>query len=149
MAKFMSRVAKMHLWSAVYCCVLISLNWYWKTDYARTNGVTSETMVWVGGAFFISVSVVVVLGWRALKHARWRLEQGVQGPEGRWSESWSVLLYALPLLWQRVSTSSWRAPDGAMATSSGGFGHTLSSTVFLLAVAGLLLAQMKNRLSTR
>jgi hypothetical protein len=143
----MSRIAKLHLWSALYCCVLISLNWFWRTDYARTNGLTSETIGLVGGAFLISLMVVVVLGWRALKLARWRLEQGEKVRDGRWIESWSVVLYALPLLWHHVSTSNWTAPDGALATSSGGFGHPLSSTVFLLAIAGLMLAQIRDRLS--
>ena len=144
----MSRIAKLHLWSALYCCVLISLNWFWRTDYTRTNGLTSETIGLVGGAFFISLLVAVILALRALKLARWRLEQGEKVRDGRWIESWSVLLYALPLLWRQVSTSSWRAPDGALATSSGGFGHPLSSTVFLLAIAGLVLAQIKDRLSS-
>lgn len=145
----MSRFAKIHLWSAIYCGVLISLNWFWKTDYARAVGVTSEATELVGGAFLISVAVVVSLGWRVWNLVRAHLEQGDKVCAGRWIESWSVIIYALPLLWHQVSTSSWRAPDGALATSTGGFGNALSPTIFLLAIAGLVLAQIKNRLSAR
>lgn len=145
----MSRIAKLHLFSALYCGILIALNWSRTTQYARSEGVTSESVAPVALALILSMLVVVVLGWRVLRIVRDRLETGASVPPGRWIESWSVLIYALPLLWQNIRGSSWRMADGTIATTIGGFGSSLSTWVFLFAVAGLLLAQVEARLATR
>ena len=145
----MNRFFKLHVQSAFYCGVLISLNWYRTTHYARGDGVTSESILPVALALLLSVAIVVALAWRIAKRARWRLEGGERVRPGRWIESWSVAIYALPLLWQHITTASWKEPDGALATSVGGYGHALSSWIFLFAIGGLLLAQIGNRLSER
>lgn len=145
----MRRLPKLHLYSAVYCAVLISLNWFRTTKYARVEGVTSESVTPVALALILSVVIVVALGWSVIKLARRRLEAGERVPSGRWIESWTVLVYALPLLFHNLRSSSWREADGVIATSFGGFGSDLSTWVFLFAIAGMLLAQVQHRLSVR
>ena len=145
----MKPLARLHLASAVYCGVLVSLNWFQVTHYARTQGLTSEAISPVGLALLLSIIVLLVLAWRILRLVRWHLEQGRRVGAGRWIESWSVALYALPLLWHRVTTSSWTEADGAVATTTGGFGHAWSLWVFVFALGGLLLAQIGSRLSSR
>lgn len=145
----MSRLARLHLASALYCGVLIALNWFRTTDYGRTKGLIHEAISPVAGALLIALALVVVLCWRALKSVRWRLETGERVPPGRWIESWSVMLYPLPLLWHQMSTSVWKQPDGTVVTAVGSFGSSLSSSIFWLAIVGLLLAQIERRLTVR
>ena len=145
----MNHLAKLHLWSALYCGVLISLNWSRATQYARPVGLTSESKAPVMLALLLSLLVMVVLLWRVLRFVRRRLEAGEKVEPGRWIESWSVMIYALPLLWHQGSTSSWIAPDGTVATTVSGFGTDISPRIFLFAVVGLLLSQLAHRLSPR
>jgi hypothetical protein len=142
----MSSRLKLHLGSAGYCVLLACLNWFRSVEYARQIGLKSESFAPVGLAWLLSLLVMVYLLWRGVRAALARLESGRKVREGRWIESWSVILYALPLLWHRTGTSSWIEADGALATATGGYGHALSSQVFLFAVAGLLLFQVLARL---
>lgn len=142
----MNSTAKLHLGSALYCALLVGLNWFRSVEYARPIGVTSETFAPIALALLISAAVAVYLLYRCVRSSLSLLESGRKVRAGRWIESWSVTIYALPLLWHRTSISSWTEADGALATASGGFGHTLSGWVFLLATLGLLLFQILARL---
>lgn len=144
----MKYTAKLHLGSAGYCAVLIGLNWFRSVEYSRQSGLQSESFEPVALALVLSLVGVLYLAYRCLRDARARLESGRKVKTGRWIESWAVILYALPLLGHRVSTSSWREPDGALATATGGYGHACSPWVFLFAVLGLLLFQMFTRLTS-
>ncbi len=98
-------------------------------------------------AYLLSIGVALYYAFRCLKAAASRLEKGKKVSEGRWIRSWSVLVYALPLLFHRRSTSSWIDGDGALATTTTGFGHQISTSVFFFAVLGLLLFQIFTRLN--
>jgi hypothetical protein len=143
----MNPITKLHLRSAVYCALLIGLNWFRSVDYSRPFGVTSESFAPIGLALLLSAAVALYLAYRCVRAALSRLERGKKVREGRWIESWSVMVYALPLLWHRTSSSSWTESDGSLATATGGFGHALSGWVFLLAILGLLLFQILARLA--
>jgi hypothetical protein len=45
-----------------------------------------------------------------LKAARIRLEHGEAVKNGKWIQDWAVLIYAIPLLFGRQSTSNWYEP---------------------------------------
>ncbi len=143
----MSPSTKLHLSSAGYCALLISLNWFWSVEYSRQFGVISENVTPVALAALLSLGVVLYLVYRCVRVALTRLEEGSKVREGRWITSWRVVLYALPLLVHRTSSSTWREPDGATAVSTGGYGHAVSSWVFLFAVLGLLLFQIFTRMT--
>lgn len=143
----MSPFIKLHLGSASYCLLLISLNWVRSVEYSREFGVTSETVAPVGLALLLSAAVVLYFVYRCIRSALSRLETGKKVREGRWIESWSVLVYALPLLVFRSSISHWVEADGTLAKATGGFGHALSTWVFLFAILGLLLFQILGRLT--
>ena len=143
----MNPSTKLHLRSAVYCALLICLNWFRSVEYSRQVGVTSESFAPIGLALLLSAAVVLYLAYRCVRSALSRLESGKKVREGRWIESWGVIVYALPLLWHRISSSSWTEADGALATATGGFGHALSGWVFLFAILGLLLFQILARLT--
>jgi hypothetical protein len=143
----MNSSIKLHLGSAGYCALLVSLNWFKSVEYSRQFGLKSESDAPIALAYLLSVAVALYLVYRCVRSALSRLEGGRKVREGRWIESWAVILYALPLLWHRTSTSSWREPDGALATATGGYGHALSPWVFLFAVLGLLLFQIATRLT--
>lgn len=138
---------KLHLGSAVYCALLIGLNWFRSVEYSRQFGVTSESFAPIGLALLLSAAVALYLAYRCVRATLSRLESGKKVREGRWIESWSVIVYALPLLWHRISSSSWTEADGTLATATGGFGHALSGWVFLFAILGLLLFQILARLT--
>lgn len=144
----MNPIVKLHLGSAAYCALLVGLNWTRSTEYSRQFGVTSESYSPVALAWLISTAVVVYLAYRCVRSALSRLASGRKVREGRWIESWSVIVYALPLLVHKTSSSSWIEADGALATMSGGYGHALSGRVFLFAVLGLLLFQIVSRLGS-
>ncbi len=143
----MNPCTKLHLGSAVYCALLVGLNWFRSVEYSRQFGVTSESLAPIALATLLSLAVALYLIYRCVRSALTRLEEGRKVRGGRWIKSWSVILYALPLLWHQISSSSWREPDGALATATGGYGHALSSWVFLFAVLGLLLFQILTRLT--
>jgi hypothetical protein len=67
-------------------------------------------------------------------------------PAGKWITTCLPILYALPLLWRNFSSSTSIDSEGARTIVSGGYGHELSSWVFLFAVVGLLLWQVTLRL---
>ncbi len=144
----MKPLVKLHIWSAGYCLVLAGLNWSRTVVYSRDSGILRETLDGVGGALLLSGAVAFYLLWRCIRSARARLEAGRKVEGGRWVQSRSVLVYALPLLFHSNSTSSWTAPDGALVTVSGGYGSDRSFGVFLCGVVGLLLFQILRRLST-
>ena len=143
----MSPIAKLHLGSAGYCALLIGLNWFRSVEYSREFGLKSETLAPIALAALLSLIVALYLVYRCVRTALARLEDRKKIRAGRWIESWAVILYAVPLLWHRTSSSSWREPDGALATASGGYGYALSFWVFLFAVLGLLLFQIFLRLT--
>jgi hypothetical protein len=143
----MSPLIKLHLGSATYCLLLISLNWVRSVEYSRPLGITSETIAPVGLALLLSAAVVLYFAYRCIRAALSRLEKGNKVREGRWIESWSVIVYTLPLLVFRSSSSHWVEPDGTLAKATGGFGHALSTWVFLFAILGLLLFQILARLT--
>jgi hypothetical protein len=143
----MNPFAKLHLRSAVYCALIVGLNWFRSVEYSRQFGVTSESFAPIGLALLLSAAVALYLAYRCVRRALSRLESGKKVREGRWIESWSVMVYALPLLWHRISSSSWVESDGTLATSTGGFGHALSGWVFLFVILGLLLFQILARLT--
>jgi hypothetical protein len=142
---------KLHLVSVCYCAVLVALNWSRSTSYSRpfgAAGVTHEAVYPVALAAGLSVVTVIVLCFYCLWKARSRLERGSRVAEGRWIQSYSVILYAFPLFFHRLSSSTSIATDGSTIVHSGGYGHPLSSWVFCFAVAGLLLLQIAARLSS-
>lgn len=143
----MTPSTKLHLGSAGYCALLISLNWFRSVEYSRQLGLKSESLTPVGLAALLSLVVALYLGYRCVRAALARLEDGRKVREGRWIRSWAVLLYALPLLWHQISTSSWKEPDGAVATVTSGYGQAASSSIFILAILGLLLFQIYVRLT--
>lgn len=143
----MNPSTKLHLGSAGYCALLASLNWFRSVDYSREIGVRSESFAPIALAALLSLGVVLYLVYRCVRAALTRLEYGRKVGAGRWIESRTVILYALPLLWHRTSSSRWTEPDGALASATGGYGHSLSSWVFLFAVLGLLLFQIFTRLT--
>ncbi len=145
----MNPSTKLHLGSAGYCALLISLNWFRSVEYSRQFGVTSENLAPIALAALLSLAVVLYLIYRCVRAALSRLENGRKVRAGRWIESWGVIFYALPLLWHQTSSSSWREPDGAWAAATGGYGHALSSWVFLFAGSGLLLLQIFTRLTPK
>jgi len=126
--------------------VLVALNWFRDIDYSRELGCRHESINGVGGAFLIALIAVLMLSRRIFRSARSRLESGRAVAPGAWIHSWGVLFYPLPLLLRFNRGSSWIEADGARATAFGGYGHDLSSIVFLLAVAALLLFQIAERL---
>jgi hypothetical protein len=142
----MNPTTKLHLGSAGYCMLLISLNWFRSVEYSRELGVTSESLVPVALAALLSLAIALYLVYCCVRVVLSRLESGRKVSAGRWIMSWTVALYALPLLWRQTSSSSWQEPDGAWASATGGYGHDLSSWVFLFAVLGLLLFQIYTRL---
>lgn len=144
----MKSFLQLHVGSAAYCAVLLVLNWSWSVQYSRQVGITSESVSPVVFAYLLSIGVALYYAVRCLRAAASRLEKGNKVSEGRWIRSWSVVVYALPLLFHRNSTSSWIAADGALATTTSGFGHPISSSVFLFAILGLLLFQIFSRLNT-
>lgn len=146
--KIMKSFLQLHLGSAAYCAVLLVLNWSWSVKYSRQVGITSESVAPVAFAYLLSIGVALYYAFRCLKAAAARLEKGTKVREGRWIRSWSVLVYALPLLFHRSSTSTWIDGDGALATTTSGFGHQISSSVFLFAVVGLFLFQIFSRLNS-
>jgi len=143
----MSPTIKLHVWSAGYCASLVGLNWFRSVEYSRQIGLHSESVNPVALAFLLSVAVVLYLGYRCVRFALARLESGKKVRSGRWIKSWSVIVYALPLLWHRTSTSSWKEADGTLVTATGGYGHALSSWIFIFAIIGLLLFQFFTRLN--
>jgi len=143
----MNSSTKLHLGSAGYCALLVGLNWFRSVEYSRQFGLKSESFAPIALAYLLSVAVALYLVYRCVRSALSRLESGRKVREGRWIKSWTVILYALPLLWHQTSSSSWREPDRALATATGGYGHALSSWVFLFAVLGLLLFQIFTRLT--
>jgi hypothetical protein len=145
----MTSLPKLHLQSAGFCAVLVALNWFRTVDYSRGLGLQHESINGVGGALLIAAVAVLMLSRRIFRAVRWRLEHGRTVTPGRWIRSWGAIFYALPLLLRFNQGSSWIEPDGARATSLGGYGHDLSSFVFLLAVAALLLFQIAERLDDR
>ncbi len=144
----MKRMTRIHLFSVLHCAVLIALNWFWSARYSRQEGVTSESVSPVALAFILSACVVAYFTFRCIRLAAFRLERGERVPPGSWIQSWSVILYAVPLLFHKVSTSSWIEGDGAYSSATTGYGHELSPFVFLFAVIGLLLGQVSSRLKT-
>lgn len=144
----MNPSTKLHLGSAGYCAVLAGLNWSRSVEYSRQVGLTRESFSPIGLAALLSSTVALYLFYRCVRSALSRLETGRKVREGRWIMSWGVILYALPLLWRQTSDSSWREPDGALAYATGGYGHALSSWVFLFAILGLLLFQIFMRLKS-
>jgi hypothetical protein len=143
----MKSFVQLHVGSAAYCAVLLVLNWSWSVKYSRQVGLTSESVSPVAFALLLSIGVSLYYAFRCLIAAASRLEKGTKVGEGRWIRSWSVLVYALPLLFHKNSTSNWIDGDGALATTSSGFGHQLSTWVFLFAILGLLLFQIFSRLN--
>lgn len=138
---------QLHVGSAAYCAVLLVLNWTWSVKYSRQVGITSESVAPVVFAYLLSIGVALYYAFRCIKAAASRLEKGKKVREGRWIRSWSVLVYALPLLFHRSSTSSWIDGDGALATTTTGFGHQVSTSVFIFTILGLLLFQIFSRLN--
>lgn len=143
----MHPLIKLHLGSAGYCVLLVSLNWFRSVEYSRQNGLTRENIAPVGLALLLSAGVAVYLFYRCVRAALYRLETGKRLKGGSWVPSRSVVVYALPLLWHRTSSSIWTEADGAVATATGGYGHATSIWVFLFAVLGLLLFQILVRLT--
>lgn len=139
--------AKLHLGSAAYCALLIALNWFRSVEYSRQFGVKSEGVAPIGLAFLLSTTVVLYLVYRCVRSVLARLESGRKLSEGSWIGNWGVMVYALPLLWHRTSSASWTEADGSLATATSGYGHALSSWIFLLAILGLLLLQILARLT--
>lgn len=145
-AKIMNPTTKLHLGSAGYCALLAGLNWFRSVEYSRQAGVASESFAPVLLALLLSTAVALYLAYRCVRSALSRLENGEKVREGKWIESWGVIAYALPLLVHRTSSSSWIEADGALAKMNSGFGHPLSSWIFLFAIVGLLLFQILIRL---
>lgn len=143
----MKSFLQLHVGSAAYCAVLLVLNWSWSVKYSRQVGITSESVSPVVFTYLLSIGVALYYAFRCLRAAAPRLEKGKKVREGRWIRSWSVLAYALPLLFHRSSTSSWIDGDGALATTTTGFGHQISTSVFFFAILGLLLFQIFSRLN--
>lgn len=139
---------KLHISCAGYCALLASLNWFRSVEYSGTGGgLKSESVSAVGGALLISGAFALYLASHCLRAARRRLETRSKVQTGNWIQSWSVFAYALPLLWHQQATSVWREADGVMATATQGYGHALSTWVFVFAVIGMLLFQILLRLS--
>jgi hypothetical protein len=143
----MNPSTKLHLVSAGYCALLAGMNWFRSVEYSRKLGLVNESISPIGLSFLLSAAVGLYLVYHCVRSALIRLESGAKVREGRGIESRIVILYALPLLWHRNSSSSWMEPDGVMATATGGYGHSLSVWVFTFAVLGLLLFQILTRLT--
>jgi hypothetical protein len=144
----MSPSAKLHFGSAGYCAFLVGLNWFRSVEYSRQVGVMREVLAPIVVAALIALAVAVYLVYRCVRTAAARLESGQKVGEGGWIESWSIILYAVPLLFHRTSTSKWIEPDGSLVTATGGYGHALSPWVFGFAIAGLLSFQILMRLDS-
>lgn len=137
---------RVHLHSACYCAVLISLNWSFSVEYGRELGRLRESTFGIGGAVVLSAGVTLYLLYRCVRLAKAHLESGTGVGPGRWFPDLEVLVYSLPLLYRHSMDATWTAPDGALATRTGGFGHELSTTVFSLSICSLLLYQVFLRL---
>lgn len=144
----MNPFVKLHLGSAGFCGLLISLNWFRAVEYSRSFGVKSESFAPAAFALLLSAGAALYLGWLCVRSALAALEAGRKVREGRWIESRGVILYALPLLWHRSSSSTWIEPDGALATATSGYGHASSTWIFVFAIASLLLFQILMRLTS-
>lgn len=141
--------ATLHLVSLIYCAILVSLNWFQTTTRSSPSGFSKHEVIPVELAGVLSIVVLVILATFCVFKARSRLERGRKVGEGKWIQSNLCFLYALPLLWRQNSTSKSIAIDGTETTVSGGYGHELSSWVFLYAVLGLLLLQIAMRLAEK
>jgi hypothetical protein len=146
----MKPLLKLHLGSFLYCAILVSLNWWSTTEYVRrtVGGVTHESVHMVTLGLLLSAGVALYLACHCLGSFANLLLEGRRLSPGKWLPSKSVVLYALPLLWTKNITSSWIDADGAAVTQTGGYGHPSSSTVFVLAIAGMLLFQILMRLKS-
>lgn len=142
----MNPLMKLHLWSVIYCAVLTSLNWFRTTEYARHEGIHSQSEAPVLAALLVAGGVCFYLLLQCVRHAKLRLETGRRVAGGKWVLSWSVVIYALPLLFVSQTTSTWHEADGVIATATGGFGHMLSRWVFLCAAVSLFSFQVLMRL---
>ncbi len=142
----MSPILKLHLGSAGYCGMLASLNWWKSVQYSRQFGITNESNSPIALAFLISAAVALLLGFLCVWTAIKRLESGRKVRGGRWITHWGVLVYTLPLLGHRASSSSWIEADGVVATGTSGYGYAGSNAIFAFAVAALLLFQILARL---
>ena len=138
---------KIHLWSASYCLLLAVLNWSRTVEYSRAGGTKGSSILTpIEVAFVLSAVVLLVLGVRIVRSARRHLETGRRVTAGRWIQDRSVVLYTLPLLFYRQTTSSWIEPDGAVANSISRYGGALTLAVLLFAILGMLLFQVLLRL---
>jgi hypothetical protein len=142
----MNPILKLHFGSAGYCALLISLNWFRSIEYSRQVGLKSESFAPIGLVWLLSAGIALYLAYRCGRSALARLKTGRKVREGNWIESWSVIVYALPLLVHRTTSSSWNEADGALARMTSGYGDAISGRIFLYAVLGLLLFQILMRL---
>jgi hypothetical protein len=139
--------AKLHLKSALYCALLVGLNWSYSTEYSRTPGVTRVELSPAWLALVLSVATAGYLAYRCVQAARLRLESGKAVAKGEWIQNGAVLIYVLPLLFGKRWTSSWTEPDGTLVAAQRGFGHACSAWILIFAVIGLLAYQVLSRLS--
>jgi len=142
----LSSNTKLHLKSGIFCALLMSLNWSSSVQYSRKIGVISESFSPAGLALVISGLAALCLVVSCVCMAKAMLECGGRVRPGRWVRDPSVLLYALPLLFERHTTSTWAEPDGAIASKTGGYGSSFSTWIFLFTVLGLVLFQVFSKL---
>lgn len=138
---------KLHLVSAAYCAYLISQNRF--TSMTRSGGVgilSEATSPWEN-ALMLSGAIAIFLTLLCVWKARWLLERGGKIREGRWIQSYSCLLYSLPLLWHQYFSSTSVDADGISTVVRRGYGNEFSVRIFCFAVLGLLLLQIATRLS--
>jgi hypothetical protein len=133
----MSTKARTHLFSAVFCALLIALNWYRFVHFSRKLGVLSDGVGPFIIAYLLSGAVVLFLAFSCIRICRFTLRAGT-----KWITDWIPFLYALPLLYRTQAITTWTEPDGAAATQVTGYGSF--PTLFWLAVAALALFQARS-----
>jgi hypothetical protein len=122
------------------------MNWSRVTSFSSPAHMWREDYHPVAIAFGLSAFIAAVLAVLCVRMARRCLESGQKVPPGRWIHTYAPIFYALPLLFHSTGSSTSLAAGGGTTVVSGGYGHELSSWVFLFAVTGMLLAQIAIRL---
>ena len=132
----MNSKTRIHLFSGVFCAVLVGLNWFRVVHFSRKIGRLSDGTGPFLFAYLLAGAVALFLAFSCIRLCRSTLRHGT-----KWITEWVPFLYALPLLYRTQAASTWIEPDGATATQVWRYG--VSATLFWLAVITLALFQAR------
>jgi hypothetical protein len=140
---------KIHIASLILSVGLCSLNWHYEIKYDRTYGVLSEANAPVGAAYLSVIALAICLFLSCAHALKQALIRGTKIEWRGWFYSKLPFFYPLPLLFHHIRSSDWRESDGAWAHRIGGYGHPLSSKIFIFALICIALIQIRELLKNR